>query len=208
MDSEKKPRSTESIRTMQGMGGNFDLRKWRFIITSRVIILTGEGEFLYLICKFVYFIIPTGKCDIASYCRKVADVNKWSVYSQHMTVGLLVNTSLPKAVLNYDGMLWKKKLAEDFLMINYLTCPNISAKLVDDKLENWELTLESQVMVCKIQIKFFKVLKKIEIYFKEKLVTAKSILLSLSVKNCAAKNIKMCDLISCVENIFTVVNRK
>lgn len=128
-----------------------------------------------------------------------------------MTVGLLLNTSLPKAVWESYGKSWRKKIAEDFLTINFLTCRNVAAKLIGGNLENWEITLENEVMVCKIVIKFYELsreLEKIEIYYKQKAVTAGLKALALSVKAFAVKNIKMYDLTSYVQEILTVVNRK
>lgn len=57
MDGESKEKSADSIRALQGREGKFHLQKWRFRITQRVIILTGEGGFIHLICKFVFSLL-------------------------------------------------------------------------------------------------------------------------------------------------------
>ena len=63
-------------------------------------------------------------------------------YNQHLTSGILLNSSLPYAVISKSADQYHKELSEDFIDTSLLTNKNISVRLVNGNLEHWIVTFQ------------------------------------------------------------------
>ena len=75
--------------------------------------------------------------------RRNAHLNYNKDYNQHMTAGLLKHCKLPKVITSYLKEEWKKRLASDWLNINFLCGMKVKADIIDDKLESWKIHMIS-----------------------------------------------------------------
>lgn len=91
---------------------------------------------------------------MATNCRLSAEIQERSNYSQHMTVGILINSNFPKVIKEDIKQEWRKKIAEDFLNVNLLTKNGISAQLINGKLETWEINMISNASSIKLKVEF------------------------------------------------------
>ena len=71
-------------------------------------------------------------------------------YNQHMNAGLLKNCYLPKVITSDMKEEWKKRLASDWLNVNFLFGMMVNAVIVEGKLESWKLHITS----CGIEVIF------------------------------------------------------
>ena len=92
--------------------------------------------------------IVTGKCDTANAMRRSAKLPKSTDCNQHMTAGLLKSCRLPKAITSEMTEEWKKRIASDWLNVNFL-CG------INEVLENWR----SEIL---IEISFTQINRKLE----------------------------------------------
>ena len=95
-----------------------------------------------------------GCCDVASSTRRAANIRRLPTYEQHMTTGMLFPRSLPNAVVEANDDLRSCRLAEDYLNVNLLCGPGITASLVDNNLKLWDITITTEAMSCKVTVKF------------------------------------------------------
>ena len=87
--------------------------------------------------------IVTGQCDTADKMRRNAKLSYHKNYNQHMTAGLLKNCKLPKVITSDLKEEWKKRLASDWLNVNFLCGMNVKADIIDNKLERWKVHMIS-----------------------------------------------------------------
>ena len=76
--------------------------------------------------------------------RKAADIKRYSFYGMHMTVGILKNLALPKKVVGCIAVTWRRKLAEEFILINLVTKPGIRVRLRQEDLTLWAVELRQE----------------------------------------------------------------
>ena len=80
--------------------------------------------------------------------RNAADIERYTCYGMHMTAGILKNLALPKAVVGCIDVTWRRKLAEEFILINLVTKPGIRVNLRKEVLTLWEVELNQEHSAC------------------------------------------------------------
>ena len=75
-------------------------------------------------------------------------------YNQHMTVGTLKGSNLPKVISGSLNEEWQKRIAGDYLSVNFLFGINVKAELKDQNLLTWTLNVSSGKLNIKIDIEF------------------------------------------------------
>ena len=105
--------------------------------------------------------IVTGKCDTANAVRRSAKLNNSTDYNQHMTAGLLKSCRLPKAVTSIMTEEWRKRIAGDWLNVNFLCGINVRAEIINEKLENWKINISGRSEIL-MEISFTQINRKIE----------------------------------------------
>ena len=98
--------------------------------------------------------IVTGKCDTPNAMRRSAKLHKSTDYNQHMTAGLLKSYRLPKAITSEMTEERKKRIASDWLNVNFL-CG------INEVLENWRINISGRSEIL-IEISFTQINRKLE----------------------------------------------
>ena len=88
--------------------------------------------------------------------RKAADIERYTCYGMHMTAGILKNLALPNAVVGCIAVTWRRKLAEEFILINLVTKPGIRVSLRQEVLTLWEVELKKEHSACILHLHFSK----------------------------------------------------
>lgn len=72
-----------------------------------------------------------------------------------MTSGIFLGSNLPSVITDEIEDDWRREIAEDFLDVNLLCGPEVTARLLQDgQLECWELYIENVTSLCKFMIHF------------------------------------------------------
>ena len=79
-----------------------------------------------------------------------------------MTSGIFLSSNLPSVITDEIEDDWRREIAEDFLDVNLLCGPGVTARLLnDEQLEGWELVVENETTLCKFKIHFFPTSKQL-----------------------------------------------
>ena len=144
MRNELLKETYQSVASWEGTPGTFLTKTFSFIKAHNAILLVVKGNlgFYSTSTDNIIFNI-TGQCDTADRVRRNAHLNHNKDYNQHMTAGLLKHCKLPKVITSYLKEEWKKRLASDWLNINFFCGMKVKADIIDNKLESWKIHMIS-----------------------------------------------------------------